>query len=208
ACSYNASNGMDSRSESFADRLLQQRLLSPKSACKRLIDNPVRLIGLTCFEAGRAFSTRPATTKGSQLKYFKPSPGFNRMATLCVQFPLSVCNEEDPPRERGIEVRHETLAFPCCKAAIRTMRRDDLQASGRRRNSQYEISRILIQSGEGDETLSRFPRLKHPSPFTSLSGTISAKDAVFQTGTYPKPTLNEGFIKASGQTYRVKGSNK
>ncbi|MDU8914200.1 hypothetical protein, partial [Aestuariicoccus sp. MJ-SS9] len=24
-CSYNASNGMDSRSESFADRLLQQR---------------------------------------------------------------------------------------------------------------------------------------------------------------------------------------
>lgn len=49
-------------------------------------------------------------TQRSPFRYFKTSPEVIRLAVmLCIRFPLSLRNVEDPLHERGIEVSHETV---------------------------------------------------------------------------------------------------
>ena len=51
-------------------------------------------------------------TKRSPFRYLKTSPEVIRLAVmLCVRFPLSLRNVENPLHERGIEISHETVRF-------------------------------------------------------------------------------------------------
>ena len=49
-------------------------------------------------------------TQRSAFRFFKTSPEIIRLAVMMyVRFPLSLRNVEDQLRERGIEIRQETL---------------------------------------------------------------------------------------------------
>ena len=75
------------------------------------------------------------TKLANPFRYFNSSPEIIRLVVMmCVKYPLSLRNVEDPLHERGIDICHETMRFwwnrfgPMFAAEIRRKRVDHLRS--------------------------------------------------------------------------------